>query len=62
MFEGRSPSGGLNKRPLRGSLWFRRQETFAVCHVQLSLPHFFLSLIHIDQELATQAQAAGCRW
>jgi len=62
MFAGGSPSGNLNKRSRRGSLWFRRLETFPVCHAQLSNPQFFLFLIRIDDELAAQTQAANCPW
>lgn len=59
--EGGSPSGSLNQRALRGSLWLPRQETLTVCHVPLSDPQFFRFLIRIDEALAAAAQAAGCR-
>lgn len=62
MFEGGSPSGSLNKRSRRRSLWFRRQETCPVCHAQLSNPRFFRVLIRIDEELAAERRSAGCRW
>ena len=60
MAEGGSPSGNLNKRTLRGSLRLPSQETVQVCHVQLQTRPFFLFLIRLDEELAAQAQGAGC--
>ena len=60
MAEGGSPSGNLNKRTPRGSLWLPSQETVQVCHVQLQTRPFFLFLIRLDEELAAQAQGAGC--
>lgn len=35
-------------------------ETIQVCHALLQSPQFFLLLIRIDAELATQMHAAGC--
>ena len=60
MAEGGSPSGNLNKRTPRGSLWLPSQETVQVCHVDLQRSQFFLFLIRLDEELADQAQCAGC--
>ena len=60
MVEGGSPSGNLNKRTLRGSLWLPSLETVQVCHVELQRSQFFLFLIRLDEELAAQAQGAGC--
>ena len=60
MVEGGSPSGNLNKRTLRGSLWLPSLETVQVCHVDLQRSQFFLFLIRLDEELAAQAQGAGC--
>ena len=60
MAEGGSPSGNLNKRTLRGSLWLPSLETVQVCHVDLQRSQFFLFLIRLDEELAAQAQGAGC--
>ncbi len=58
--EGGSPSGNLNKRSLRGSLWLPSQETIQVCHVQRQVPPFFRFLIRLDEEPAAQTRAAGC--
>ena len=60
MAEGGSPSGNLNKRTPRGSLWLPSQETVQVCHVDPQHSQFFLFLIRLDEELAAQAQGAGC--
>ena len=60
MAEGGSPSGNLNKRTPRGSLWLPSLETVQVCHVDLQRSQFFLFLIRLDEELAAQAQCAGC--
>ena len=60
MVERGSPSGHLNKRTPRGSLWLPSLETVQVCHVDLQHSQFFLFLIRIDEELAAQAQGAGC--
>ena len=60
MAEGGSPSGNLNKRTPRGSLWLPSLETVQVCHVDLQRSQFFLFLIRLDEELAAQAQGAGC--
>ena len=60
MAEGGSPSGNLNKRTPRGSLWLPSLETVQVCHVDLQRSQFFLFLIRLDEELAAQAQAEGC--
>ena len=60
MAEGGSPSGNLNKRTPRGSLWLPSQETVQVCHVDQQCSQFFLFLIRLDEELAAQAQGAGC--
>ena len=60
MAEGGSPSGNLNKRTPRGSLWLPSLETVQVCHVDLQHSQFFLFLIRLDEELAAQAQGGGC--
>ena len=57
---GGSPSGNLNKRTPRGSLWLPSLETVQVCHVALQHSQLFLFLIRLDEELAAQAQGAGC--
>ena len=62
MAEGGSPSGNLNKRTFRGSLWLPSLETIQVCHVDLQHSQFFLFLIRFDEEAAAQAQGAGCPW
>ncbi|MFB1031487.1 MAG: hypothetical protein QMC09_17670 [Thauera sp.] len=50
----------MNKRTPRGSLWLPSLETVQVCHVDLQRSQFFLFLIRLDEELAAQAQCAGC--
>lgn len=48
------------ERTIRGSLWLPSQETVQVCHVDLQRSQVFLFLICLDEELAAQAQGAGC--
>lgn len=60
MVKGGSPSGNLNKRTLRGSLWLPNLETVQVCHALLQDPGFFRLLLRIDEELAGDARAGGC--